>query len=48
MADPGVPGHVHSKIAGHGSLTTTLRYLDPDARSIQSAGDSLTACLRRA
>jgi integrase len=27
MADAGVPVHVLRKIAGHGSLTTTQRYL---------------------
>ena len=30
MADAGVPVHVLRKIAGHGSLTTTQRYLHPD------------------
>jgi hypothetical protein len=33
------------KIAGHGSLTTTQRYLHPDDRSVQVAGESLTAYL---
>ena len=33
MADAGVPVHVLRKIAGHGSLTTTQRYLHPDMRS---------------
>ncbi len=46
MADAGVPVHVLRKIAGHGSLTTTQRYLHPDAASIAAAGDSLTAFLR--
>lgn len=45
MADAGVPVHVLRKIAGHGSLTTTQRYLHPDATSIAAAGDSLTAFL---
>jgi integrase len=45
MADAGVPVHVLRKIAGHGSLTTTQRYLHPDAASIAAAGDSLTAFL---
>ena len=46
MADAGVPVHVLRKIAGHGSLTTTQRYLHPDAASSPAAGDSLTAFLR--
>jgi integrase len=46
MADAGVPVHVLRKIAGHGSLTTTQRYLHPDLRAILSAGDSLSAYLR--
>lgn len=45
MADAGVPVHVLRKIAGHGALTTTQRYLHPDATSIAAAGDSLTAFL---
>jgi integrase len=52
MADAGVPAHVLGKIAGHGSLTTTQRYLHttprylhPDERSITEAGDALTAHL---
>jgi integrase len=44
-ADAGVPVHVLRKIAGHGSLTTTQRYLHPDERSITEAGDVLTAHL---
>jgi integrase len=46
MADAGVPPHVLRKIAGHASLTTTQRYLQPDMRSIAAAGDSLTAYLQ--
>lgn len=46
MADAGVPVHVLRKIAGHGSLTMTQRYLHPDTASIAAAGDSLTAFLR--
>ncbi len=46
MADAGVPVHVLRKIAGHGSLTTTQRYLHPDAASVAAAGESLTAYLR--
>lgn len=45
MADAGVPVHVLRKIAGHGSLITTQRYLHPDATSIAAAGESLTAFL---
>jgi integrase len=45
LADAGVPVHVLRKIAGHGSLTTTQRYLHPDQRSITDAGDALTAHL---
>jgi len=45
MADAGVPLHVLRKIAGHGSLTTTQRYLHPDLQTIHDAGDSLTAYL---
>jgi site-specific recombinase XerD len=47
-ADAGVPVHVLRKIAGHGSLTTTQRYLHPDSTSIAAAGDSLTAAFLRA
>ncbi|MDF9817235.1 site-specific integrase [Streptomyces sp. SPB162] len=45
MADAGVPLHVLRKIAGHGSLTTTQRYLHPDRRSIELAGAALSAHL---
>lgn len=45
MADAGVPVHVLRKIAGHGFLTTTQRYLHPDAASIEAAGQSLSAHL---
>lgn len=38
MADAGVPVHVLRKIAGHGSLTTTQRYLHPHHRAITDAG----------
>ena len=33
------------KIAGHGSLTTTQRYLHPDKRSVELAGAALSAHL---
>jgi len=46
MADAGVPVHVLRKVAGHGSLITTQRYLHPDSASVTAAGDSLTAFLR--
>ena len=45
MADAGVPLHVLRTIAGHGSLSTTQRYLHPDRRSIEDAGDLLSAHL---
>jgi integrase len=45
LADAGVPVHVLRKIAGHGSLTTTQRYLHPDQQSIKDAGTALSAHL---
>jgi integrase len=42
MADAGVPVHVLRKIAGHGSLITTQRYLHPDDQSITDAGTALS------
>ncbi|MEU3447551.1 site-specific integrase [Streptomyces thermolilacinus] len=45
FADAGVPVHVLRKIAGHGSLITTQRYLHPDVRQITAAGAALTAHL---
>jgi len=45
MADAGVPLHVLRKIAGHGSLTTTQRYLHPDRREFEAAGTALSAHL---
>lgn len=45
MADAGVPVHVLQKIAGHGSITTTQRYLHPDDHATQSAGDFLSTHL---
>ncbi|WP_203723830.1 site-specific integrase [Actinoplanes teichomyceticus] len=46
MADAGVKVHVLREIAGHGSLSTTQRYLHPDQRSIDAAGDALSAHLK--
>nr|WP_244174102.1 hypothetical protein [Streptomyces murinus] len=37
--------HVLRKIAGHGSLTTTHRYLHPDTHKITAAGAALTTHL---
>jgi integrase len=37
MADAGIPIHHLRKIAGHGSLTTTQRYLHPDHDSVSNA-----------
>jgi integrase len=45
MADAGVPVYVLRKIAGHGSLVTTQRYLHPDSQSITAAGAALSAHL---
>jgi site-specific recombinase XerD len=45
MADAGVPIHVLRKIAGHGSLTTTQRYLHPDHDSLVAASTALSAHL---
>jgi len=42
MADGGVPVHTLRKIAGHGTLTTTQRYLHPDRQSVTNAGDLLS------
>jgi len=46
MADTGVPVHVLRTIAGHGSFTTTQRYLHPDRRTVTAAGQALSAYLR--
>ncbi len=42
MADAGVPVHVLRLIAGHGSLSTTQRYLHPNSQSITDAGKALS------
>src|SRR5690606_2718471 len=43
--DAGAPVRVLQKIAGHGSLSTTQRYLHPDRRSSEAAGQALSAHL---
>ncbi|MER7969726.1 site-specific integrase [Streptomyces sp. NPDC096080] len=45
LADAGVPLHILRRIAGHGSLTTTQRYLHPDTHKITAAGTALSAHL---
>ncbi|MFE3197861.1 tyrosine-type recombinase/integrase [Embleya sp. NPDC059237] len=45
-AEAGVPVHVLRKLAGHGWLMTTQRYLHPDVHLITSAGEALSAHLR--
>jgi integrase len=47
MADAGVPVHHLRKIAGHGSLTTTQRYLHPDQQAVTDAATLLSEHLRR-
>lgn len=46
MADAGVPVHILRKIAGHGSLSTTQRYLHPNHDAVLGAGELLTNYLR--
>lgn len=46
LADAGVMVHHLQQIAGHGSLTTTQRYLHPDRKSVTDAGDLLSKHLR--
>ncbi|MFF1268772.1 tyrosine-type recombinase/integrase, partial [Streptomyces anulatus] len=43
LADAWVQVHVLRRIAGHGSLTTTQRYLHPDIHKITAAGAALSA-----
>ncbi len=45
MADSGIKPHVLQKIAGHGSITTTQRYLHPDGETIAEAGGLLSSHL---
>ncbi|SDG81599.1 Site-specific recombinase XerD [Pseudonocardia oroxyli] len=45
MADAGIPLHQLRLIAGHGSLTTTQRYLHPNRDTVTAAGDLLSAHL---
>jgi integrase len=44
-ADAGVPVHVLRKIVGHGSLTTTQRYLHRDHQAITDAGEAVSVFL---
>jgi len=48
LADAGVPVHVLRNVAGHGSLSTTQRYLHPSRESIEDAGKALSAHLSAA
>lgn len=47
MADAGIPIHHLRKIAGHGSLTTTQRYLHPDQHAVSEASALLSSHLHR-
>ncbi|NGY60404.1 phage integrase family protein [Lentzea sp. NEAU-D13] len=46
MADAGVPIHRLQKIAGHGSITTTQRYLHPQYLALFEAANLLSAHLK--
>jgi integrase len=46
MADAGVSVYDLQRIAGHGSITTTQRYIHPDRRGIEQASELLTRHLR--
>lgn len=48
LADAGVLVHHLQKIAGHGSITTTQRYLHPDRKSVTDAGALLSKHLTSA
>jgi hypothetical protein len=45
MADAGVKFHDLQQIAGHGTITTTQRYLHSSLESVTAAGDALQAHL---
>ncbi|GGN04181.1 integrase [Lentzea pudingi] len=47
MADAGVPVHHLQKIAGHGSITTTQRYLHPNHNAVTDASKLLSAHLQK-
>lgn len=47
FADAGVQIHKLQKIAGHGSITTTQRYLHPDRKSVTEAGALLSKHLSK-
>lgn len=47
-ANAGVPVHFLRKIAGHGSLTTTQRYLHSNRQTIEDAGAALSLHLNTA
>ena len=47
MADAGIPVHRLQKIAGHGQLTTTQRYLHPNRQQILDDGELLSVHLSR-
>ncbi|MGM0351796.1 tyrosine-type recombinase/integrase [Streptomyces sp. Adlamb9] len=48
LADAGVPIHILRKIAGHGPLKTTQRYLHPNTHKITAAGTALRTPQRAA
>ena len=45
FADAGVPLHHLQRIAGHGQISTTQRYLHPNRRAVDDAGAMLTRYL---
>lgn len=46
LADAGVSVYQLQRIAGHGQITTTQRYIHPDRRGIAEAGELLSTHLR--